>query len=210
MKREPGFLLVLTGPSGTGKTSLCRRITEEFQDVQFSVSYTTRPARVGEENGRDYFFVDTPTFEQMTESGAFAETAIVHGNRYGTSRQFLTEKVAEGKIILLDIDPQGAHQLKGQFPEAVFVFFIAPSFDELRQRLVGRGTDSMDTINRRLARARSEVQECTWYDYVIVNDDFDRALSRFMSIIIAERCRTNRSGDTISRLFSRYGLEEQG
>ena len=128
MKREPGFLLVLTGPSGTGKTSLCRRITQQFPDVRFSVSYTTRQARVGEEHGRDYFFVDAETFDRMAGEDAFAETAIVHGNRYGTSRRFLTEQVGEGKIILLDIDPQGAHQLKAQYPEAVFVFFIAPSF----------------------------------------------------------------------------------
>jgi guanylate kinase len=192
MTRE-GILFVISAPSGTGKTSLCKEIIDFFPGLRHSVSYTTRPVRSGEKEGVDYHFVSKEAFAAMTAKGAFAEWAEVHGNCYGTALDTLENCRAAGRDVLLDIDCQGAAQLKKTWKQGVFIFILPPSFDELRLRLQGRNTDAPEVIDRRIANARGEIREALWYDYLVVNDKFSVALEQLKAIIVAERCRTSRS-----------------
>jgi len=187
-----GLLIVISAPSGTGKTTLTHMLLKEFPDMEFSVSYTTRKPRPGEVNGKDYFFVDRETFEKMIEEGDFLEWAEVYGNLYGTSKSQVLKALNEGKDILLDIDTQGALQVKRNFPEAVLIFILPPSFKELERRLRSRGTDDEETIERRLKIARVEVERAPLYDYIVVNDRLEKAYEKLKSIVIAEKCRTER------------------
>ena len=187
-----GLLIVISAPSGTGKTTLTHMLLKEFPDMEFSVSYTTRKPRPGEVNGKDYFFVDRETFERMIEEGDFLEWAEVYGNLYGTSKSQVLKALNEGKDILLDIDTQGALQVKKNFPEAVLIFILPPSFKELERRLRSRGTDDEETIERRLKIARVEVERAPLYDYIVVNDRLEKAYEKLKSIVIAEKCRTER------------------
>ncbi|RME40477.1 MAG: guanylate kinase [Deltaproteobacteria bacterium] len=191
MKRR-GFLLVVSAPSGAGKTTLCRYLIDIFPEIRQSISFTTRAARSGEVDGRDYHFISSDRFQEMIDAGDFAEWAVVHGNRYGTSRHVLEESLQAGEDILLDIDCQGAAQLKKTLESAVFVFILPPSMQVLEQRLRGRGTDSEEVIQRRLANARKEIAEAHWYDYLVINEDLELAAEQLKSIVIAERCRTMR------------------
>ncbi|HKK01044.1 MAG TPA: guanylate kinase [Desulfuromonadales bacterium] len=200
MKRE-GILFVISAPSGAGKTSLCKEIVDFFPMLGHSVSYTTRPMREGERDGVDYHFVSSETFAGMIEEGAFAEWAEVHGNRYGTALATLDEARRDGQDILLDIDCQGASQLKKTTPGGVFIFLLPPSYEELRRRLTGRNTDAPEVIARRIANARGEVSQAFWYDYLIVNDDFETALNQFKAVIQAENCRTARALPAIASRF---------
>ncbi len=187
-----GLLIVISAPSGTGKTTLTHMLLKEFPDMEFSVSYTTRKPRPGEVNGKDYFFVDRETFERMIEEGDFLEWAQVYGNLYGTSKSQVLKALNEGKDILLDIDTQGALQVKKNFPEAVLIFILPPSFKELERRLRSRGTDDEETIEKRLKIARVEVERAPLYDYIVVNDVLEKAYEKLRSIVIAEKCRTER------------------
>ncbi len=187
-----GLLIVISAPSGTGKTTLTHMLLKEFPDMEFSVSYTTRKPRPGEVNGKDYFFVDKETFERMIEEGDFLEWAEVYGNLYGTSKSQVLKALNEGKDILLDIDTQGALQVKKNFPEAVLIFILPPSFKELERRLRSRGTDDEETIEKRLKIARVEVERAPLYDYIVVNDVLEKAYEKLRSIVIAEKCRTER------------------
>ena len=187
-----GLLIVISAPSGTGKTTLTHMLLKEFPNMEFSVSYTTRKPRPGEVNGKDYFFVDRETFERMIEEGDFLEWAEVYGNLYGTSKSQVIKALNEGKDILLDIDTQGALQVKRNFPEAVLIFILPPSFKELERRLRSRGTDDEETIERRLKIARVEVERAPLYDYIVVNDRLEKAYEKLKSIVIAEKCRTER------------------
>lgn len=205
-----GYALVVSGPSGTGKTSLCRRAMAELSGLRFSVSYTTRPPRTGEVHGEDYFFVDEATFLAMRREGRLAEWAVVHGNYYGTSLDYITAQVAGGQCLLLDIDTQGARQIRERYDNAVFVFFLPPDTDTLAERLSGRGTDSPAVIERRLSHARGEMSQCAWYDYVIVNDDFDQALIQFKAVIVAEGVRRSRREGTIRRIVADVPDPERG
>ena len=200
MKRE-GILFVISAPSGAGKTSLCKEIIDFFPALGHSVSYTTRPRRHGERDGVDYHFVSSETFAAMAAQEAFAEWAEVHGNRYGTALATLEAARREGRDILLDIDCQGAAQLKKTSPNGVFIFVLPPSFEELRRRLIGRNTDAPEVIERRIVNAHGEVKQAIWYDYLIVNDDFVLALDQFKSIIRAEGCRTARVLPTVAPGF---------
>lgn len=204
MKRN-GILFVISAPSGAGKTSLCRQIIDIFPDMRHSVSFTTRPRRAGETDGVDYHFVSQETFDAMVVEGAFAEWARVHGNCYGTALETLEQARFAGVDLLLDIDCQGAAQLKCSCPDGVFIFILPPSFEELERRLRGRNTDSAEVIARRLANARREIDEMLWYDYLVVNDDLGRAVEDFKGIILAEGCRTSRTKDAAVHLF---GLDE--
>jgi guanylate kinase len=200
MQRD-GILFVISAPSGAGKTSLCRRIIDIFPQIRHSVSFTTRAMRPGEQEGRDYHFVTQQTFAAMVDKGAFAEWATVHGNRYGTALATLEEARRSGQDLLLDIDCQGAAQLKQSCPDAVFIFILPPSYEELERRLRGRNTDAPEVIAQRLDNARREVRELIWYDYLVVNDDFDRAVEALRSIIVAEGCCAPRRMAEARRLF---------
>jgi guanylate kinase len=187
-----GILFVISAPSGTGKTSLCKEIVDIFPGLRHSVSYTTRPMRNGERDGVDYHFVTPETFNAMVAKGAFAEWAEVHGNRYGTALATLERARNAGEDILLDIDCQGAAQLKKSWDHGVFIFVLPPSLTELERRLRGRNTDSDEVIARRIVNARAELREACWYDYQIVNDDFPTALAQLQAVLVAESCRTSR------------------
>ena len=201
MKRE-GVLYVISAPSGAGKTSLCKEIIDIFPNLRHSVSYTTRPPRNGEVHGRDYFFVGKEEFERMAEAGELAEWAEVHGNLYGTSLATLKESRSEGIDLILDIDCQGARQLKGRFEGGVYIFVLPPSIEELRRRLDNRSSDSQEVIERRINNAAGEIKEARWYDYIIVNDKFSEALEQLKSVLVAEQCRTTRLLQGLSRIFT--------
>lgn len=190
MKRREGLLFVVSAPSGAGKTSLCRTVTEQLENLRYSVSYTTRIPRPGETDGRDYYFVPVDRFREMIRAGDFAEWAEVHSNFYGTSKRVLDGSRAEGIDAILDIDTQGARQIKEKYDgKAVFIFVMPPSMDILEERLRNRKSDNENEIKKRLQRARDEMRDYPLYDYVIVNRDFDSALVEIRSIITAERCR---------------------
>jgi len=190
--RRRGTLFVVSAPSGAGKTTLCREARLRLPDLAYSVSYTTRAPRPGEIEGTDFVFVPEAKFRSLQERGEFAEWAIVHGNLYGTRATVLEEALREGLDVLLDIDTQGAMQLRARYPEAVLVFIVAPSLAELDQRLRERRSDVETEIARRLARARDEVKLWRRYDYLVVNRDLKEAAEHLTAIITAERCRTAR------------------
>ena len=192
MTRRRGTLFVVSAPSGAGKTTLCREARLQLPDLAYSVSYTTRAPRPGEIEGTDFVFVPEAKFRSLQERGEFAEWAIVHGNLYGTRAAVLEEALREGLDVLLDIDTQGAMQLRARYPEAVLVFIVAPSLAELDQRLRERRSDVETEIARRLARARDEVKLWRRYDYLVVNRDLKEAAEHLTAIITAERCRTAR------------------
>jgi len=200
MSRE-GILFVISAPSGAGKTSLCKEIIDFFPGLRHSVSYTTRTPRLGERDGEDYHFVSPETFSAMAAEGAFAEWAEVHGNCYGTATSTLESCRAAGQDVLLDIDCQGAAELKKSRQQGVFIFVLPPGFDELRRRLQGRNTDPPEVIERRIANARGEIREAVWYDYLVINEEFPVALEQLKAIIVAERCRTPRLLSTITEMF---------
>lgn len=199
---SPGIPLVLSAPSGAGKSTLVREVRSRVGELGFSVSHTTRSPRAGETDGVDYHFVDRPVFEAMIRGGAFAEWAEVHGNLYGTSLPVLQARLKAGEDVLLDIDVQGALQLAEKIPQAVLVFVLPPSWAELRRRLAGRGLDSAEVVERRLANARGELERALRYDYLVVNDHLDRAADELCSIVRAERCRSARRMDLVRELLN--------
>jgi len=182
-----GNIFVVTAPSGAGKTSLVRALLEADKQVQLSISYTTRAPRPGEVNGKDYHFVDEQTFLEMLTRGDFLESAEVYGNRYGTSQPWIEGVVGSGADILLEIDWQGAAQVRRIFPAAVGIFILPPSLEVLTERLKGRGTDSAEVIARRLAAARDDIGHVEEFEYVIINDDFNTALQELQAVIRAQR-----------------------
>jgi guanylate kinase len=194
------MLMVVSAPSGAGKTTLCREVRRLVPDLAYSVSYTTRSPRPGEVDGTDFHFVAEPAFTAMREAGEFAEWAAVHGNLYGTHAVPLEHTLDDGVDMLLDIDTQGARQLRARYPEAVLIFVVAPSFADLARRLRERRSDAEREITSRLARAREEVLSWRQYDYLIVNRDLKEAVEQLAAVIQAERCRTVRLSLTIPDL----------
>ena len=190
--RPRGFPLVLSGPSGVGKTSVVSHLLALGGDVVFSVSATTRPRREGETEGREYFFYDEERFRRGVESGEFVEHASVHGRWYGTPTAPLQAALAEGKIVILDVDVQGGRSLRLACPDGVFVFVYPPSLEALEARLRGRATDLPQVIAERLANAPGEMARYVEYDYVIVNDDLVHARATMDAILAAERARVSR------------------
>ena len=184
-----GYLYIVTAPSGAGKTTLVRLLLENDPGIRLSISCTTRAPRAGEVDGREYYFATVPEFLGKIESGDFLEWAEVHGNYYGTSKSWIAAEMAAGRDVLLEIDWQGAQQVRKLFPEAIGVFVVPPSLDELSSRLSGRGTDSEETIARRLAAARHEMRHMAEFDYVIINDDLQQALGDLLSVVRASRLR---------------------
>ena len=187
--KSSGQLFVLSGPSGVGKSSLRENVRREFPRLAYSISYTTRPPRHGEAEGRDYHFVSKDTFLAMREAGAFVEWAIVHGNYYGTSGDRLEKQLNEYGDVLLEIDVQGARQVKARFPQACFIFVLPPDREALEERLLKRGTEQGEDIETRLENAMEELLEASWYDYLIINDDLDGAVEALKAVILAARYR---------------------
>jgi guanylate kinase len=199
-----GILYIISAPSGAGKTSICRKILTLFPNLRQSISYTTRAMRSGEQEGRDYHFVSREVFDQMVADGAFAEWAEVHGNYYGTACKTLEKASEEGVDLLLDIDIQGAGQLRVSGLDGVFIFILPPGISELRKRLESRNTDEEKIIDRRMDNAAGEIAEAVNFDYLIVNDVLNQAVERVRSIIIAESARTDR---VIKALPEEFGLK---
>jgi len=199
-KRRP-LLLIVSSPSGAGKTTLCKRMLAEFTDIRFSISHTTRPPREGEEDGKDYVFVNTETFEKMIEDDQFIEWAHVHGNRYGTSRGEVRAAASGGVDLIFDVDYQGAAQIKKNYPDAVSLFILPPSIEELKLRLRARGTETPESLEKRFRAALGEIAHFGEFDYLIVNDNVDRAYDQMRAILIAERTRNNRCSHLAERLL---------
>ena len=186
---EKGKLIVISGPSGSGKSTVVNRAIQGREDMCFSTSVTTRSPRPGEVDGKDYFFIDPQRFQEMVERDELLEHAQYVANSYGTPRAFVEQKLNEGLNVILDIEVQGARQVREKMQNAVLIFIIPPSLEELRRRLVNRGTDAADVIEARLQRAAEELKEADLYDYLIINDDLDTAAREFTSILTAEHCR---------------------
>ncbi|MDZ7276819.1 guanylate kinase [Pantoea eucrina] len=200
-----GTLFIVSAPSGAGKSSLIQALlkTQPLYDMQVSVSHTTRSVRPGEAHGEHYFFVSRPEFEQMIAEGDFLEHAEVFGNYYGTSRAAIEQVLSTGVDVFLDIDWQGAQQIRQKMPASRSIFVLPPSTEELDRRLRGRGQDSEEIIARRMAQAVAEMSHYAEYDYLIVNDDFDLALSDLKTIIRAERLRMSRQKSRHDALISK-------
>jgi len=190
--KRRGALIVVSAPSGAGKTTLCHEVRQLVPDLFYSVSCTTRPPRPGEVNGTDFHFVSEAEFLDMRDRDGFAEWASVHGNHYGTPVHALEGALTRGLDVLLDIDTHGARQLRQRYPEAVSVFVMAPSMKDLEARLRERRSDAPVEIARRLSRAREEIAAWRHYDYLIINRDVKEAVDQLATVIEAERCRTNR------------------
>jgi guanylate kinase len=186
---ERGILIVLSGPSGVGKGTVCKSLRHCAPDLVYSVSATTRAPRVGEADGVNYFFKSREQFQQLIQDNQMLEWAEYVGNYYGTPRNFVEDTLNAGKDIILEIEVQGALKVKQSFPEGVFIFLLPPSLDELESRIVGRGTDSQESIRNRMSVAVDEIRLLEHYDYAIVNDHVEQACSRIQSIIVAEHCR---------------------
>ena len=204
MSALSGSLFIVSAPSGTGKTSLVKAVLETEPAVSLSVSTTTRAPRPGEVEGRDYYFVTPQEFGRMLEAGEFLESATIYGHRYGTSQEGIEQELQRGRDVLLEIDWQGAQQVRRLMPGAVGIFIMPPSLDVLKARLMNRAQDSPDTIARRLAAAEEEIAHVVEYDYVIINEDFNRAALDLRSIIRTERLKLARQlashGNLINRL----------
>ena len=199
-----GVLYIVSAPSGAGKTSLVKALLKTDPAVRLSVSYTTRPPRPGETDGRDYHFVDRQHFDVMLAEGEFLEHAEVYGNFYGTSKGSIGRDLNAGRDILLEIDWQGAEQVKQHFPQSASIFILPPSFHALRTRLAGRGQDSDDVIERRLAAAAHDVAHADAFDYIIVNDDFDHALQDLVAITRSIRLEAARQLERHAALFDEF------
>jgi guanylate kinase len=194
------LLVILTAPSGTGKTTVASQVLRDDDALSFSVSHTTRPIRDGEADGVDYHYVDDEAFDAMVAAGAFAEWAHVHKRRYGTSHAEIARIRDGGHDVLLDIDPQGGVQLMATYPNAVTIFMAPPSMDELGRRLRGRGTEGEEQLSVRLGVARDEIAYAPKYSYLVINDEVERAAGAIASIITAERARTGRNEAMIASL----------
>jgi guanylate kinase len=197
-----GIPIVISAASGTGKTSLCTRLLKTLSHVSRSISYTTRPPRGDEVPGRDYHYVDEPEFARMIADGEFIEWAEVFGKRYGTGIRAVQEQLDEGVDVLLDIDVQGGAQIRDRLPNALLIFLLPPSMDELRRRLVNRAEDAPEVIERRFNKARDELLSADQYDFLVVNDDFEQAALDLRAIIRAHRLKVNAPRELLARLIA--------
>jgi len=184
-----GLLYVVSGPSGAGKTTLCKELIKLIPDLSFSISYTTRPPRRNEKSGKDYFFVTPEIFEKMIDKGEFAEWAEIYGNLYGTTRSSIEKALNKGHDLIFDIDSQGAQQLKRTYPLGISIFLLPPSVSELEKRLCNRKTDSQETIRKRMNKARQEISLVEIYEYIVINSVLEETLHVLQSIIVAEKHR---------------------
>jgi guanylate kinase len=198
MKKE-GLLFVVSGASGTGKTTLCRSVLQNNPHLRFSISHTTRPQRPGDVDGRDYYFTSPEEFQAMVARGEFAEWAEIYGHRYGTSKGMLEKALSKGQDLILDIDSQGARQLREKNMKAVFIFLLPPCVDDLKARLTHRNTEKEEALEQRLRKARDEIAEAWRYDYWIINDDLNAAREKLRAIILAEHCRPERMSGVLEK-----------
>jgi guanylate kinase len=205
-----GMLIVVSSPSGGGKGTLIDRVLKIVEGVSYSVSYTTRPPRPAEQNGREYFFVSTAEFEEMIQRDNFLEWANVYGHLYGTHREQVERERDAGSDIILEIDVQGAASIRRKVSDPVTVFILPPSFELLRERLVARNTDSPADLERRLRGAPAEVEQYKYFDYVILNDDVNRASSQLASVIYAERARRERQEQSLRKTLLDFGSVADG
>ncbi|MCM0756697.1 guanylate kinase [Desulfovibrio aminophilus] len=205
MSERRGIVLVLSAPSGAGKSTLVRKLLREFPEIGYSVSYTTRAPRGAERDGTDYHFVDRDRFLAMREAGEFAEWAEVHGNFYGTAKAPVLAMLDQGRDALFDIDVQGAAQLRKAFSEAVLAFILPPSRAELERRLRGRGTDAPEVVAKRLENARAEIAAADNFDFLILNDDLDRACDELRAVYLAARLRPGLRPGLVAGLLAEWG-----
>ncbi|WLD95101.1 guanylate kinase [Alkalihalobacillus sp. AL-G] len=201
MKKERGILFVLSGPSGVGKGTVNRSLRNQWNELEYSISVTTRQPREGEQDGVDYFYKSRETFEKMIEQNELLEWAEYVGNYYGTPLQYVEHSLQNGKDVLLEIEVQGALQVRKLVPEGVFIFLVPPSLDELRNRIVGRGTETDDLIENRMLVAREELEMMDHYDYVVENDEIQSACERIKAIAKAEHCKKDRIKKQYLRLL---------
>jgi guanylate kinase len=199
-----GNLFVVVAPSGAGKTSLVNALLDQETKIRLSVSYTTRAPRPGEKHGRDYHFVDRPTFEKMIASGDFLECAEVYGNYYGTSKRWIEWQLSGDHDVLLEIDWQGAHQVRQIFPHMAGIFILPPSIAELERRLTARGKDSAEVIATRMASAREEISHVLEFEYIIVNEDFDTALAELLAVVHASRVTREQQSVRLASLLQQF------
>jgi len=203
-QQRAGILFVISAPSGTGKSTVAREAVRRLSGLEFSVSFTTRPPREGEVEGRDYFFIERDSFKAMVREGALLEWARVFGNLYGTGLELTRQTLAEGRDLLLDIDVQGARQVRGGPVPAVSVMILPPDYGTLASRLAGRGSEDAEARDRRLAEAREEAGDYEAFDYLVVNDDLERTVESVVAIVRAERRRTGRCAGEAIRILSTF------
>ena len=202
------MLFVISGPSGCGKSTLVHHVLASLPQLAFSVSHTTRARREGEEEGKDYFFVGKKEFEGMIAESRMAEWAVVHGNHYGTSKRELELRGASNADVILDIDVQGARQIREKYKKGLFIFILPPSFPQLKERLVKRGKDAPDVISMRLAMARKEIRAYPQFDYIIINETLETAKRELESIIVSERCRLKKRQKSIIPILRSFAEPE--
>ena len=190
-----GLLIVVSGASGTGKGTVCKKLLSKLPNVHYSISATTRKPRQGEVDGREYYFISEDDFKQWIADGKFLEFAEVYGNFYGTPLTKIEERLNRGEDVLLEIDVQGALNVKRKCPDGVYIFLLPPSLDELKRRIEGRGSETPESLKRRLQNAVAEIQIGREYDYAVVNDSVDEAAAQIEAILVAERCRVERNED---------------
>lgn len=195
-----GMLIVVSGPSGVGKGTLCNFLVNRVENLFLSISATTRPPRAGEIDGKNYIFLSREDFEERIRKGQFLEWAKVYNNYYGTPRDVVYQHLREGKDVVLEIDIQGAAQVKKNYPEGIFIFISPPSFDELEKRIIKRGSDAKDSIELRMKCAADEIKAALEYDYIVLNDDLHKAALSLQSIVLAERCRVSRNTNILQKL----------
>lgn len=205
-----GILFVVSSPSGGGKGTLIQRMLNQVPNLSYSVSFTTRTPRNGEVDGREYFFVTPEKFERMVEANEFLEWATVHGKLYGTSSSQVAREISEGRDIVLEVDVQGAASIRNLMPDSVSVFILPPSFEVLRQRLLDRGTDSPEELDLRLRNAPTELKDYSAFQYLIINDDADRAAEQLSAIVHAERARLHRQGPRVKQMVQAFTAKESG
>jgi len=198
--KKKGLLIVISGPSGAGKGTVCKEYLKNNPETVLSISMTTRQPRRGEVDGVNYFFTDVATFERMIDEGGFLEHAKVYGNYYGTPKSFVKENLLAGRDVILEIDIQGALQVKEKFDEGVFIFIVPPTMEELKRRIQRRGTETPEELLRRFKSAYEEINFITRYNYLVINDSVKEAAKKIEAIVVAEKCRVDRNSDFYTNL----------